>query len=163
MSYEVPTRPIRRSRRPILIPPLVALAVVAIALFARPTPVPVPPLESPAPAPTVPPLSAALTDCNELRSFPCHDMVRVAQLALDWSYSPITSATAWRSLICGNDSDCPPGMLDEARPAGSVVFTFIDGSVAWVNLLWLDVSSRRFEDGTERLRAYVIRAFGPET
>lgn len=90
-------------------------------------------------------------------------MVRVAQLALDWSYSPIASATAWRSLICGNDSDCPQGTLDGARPAGSIVFTFVDGSVAWVNVLWLDVSSRRFEDGTERLDAYVVRAFGPET
>jgi hypothetical protein len=90
-------------------------------------------------------------------------MVRVAQLSLDWGYSPITSATVWRSLICGNDSDCPPGMLDGSRPAGSVVFTFIDRSVAWVNVLWLDVSSRRFEDGTERLTAYVVRAFGPES
>lgn len=90
-------------------------------------------------------------------------MVRVAQRALDWTYSPITSATVWRSLICGNDSDCPRGLLDRARPAGSVVFTFVDGSVGWVNVLWLDVSSRRFEDGTERLDAYVVRAFGPET
>ncbi|MEX2011658.1 MAG: hypothetical protein WEF51_05435 [Chloroflexota bacterium] len=90
-------------------------------------------------------------------------MVRVAQRALDWTYPPITSATVWRSLICGNDSDCPRGLLDRARPAGSVVFTFVDGSVGWVNVLWLDVSSRRFEDGTERLDAYVVRAFGPET
>lgn len=163
MSYEVPTRPIARSRRPILIPPLVALAIVAVALFASPTTDPVPPPERPPPASTAAPLSAALTDCNELRAFPCRDMVRVAQLSLDSSYSRITSATAWRSMICGNDSDCPPGMLDGSRPAGSVVFTFIDGSVAWVNVLWLDVSSRRFEDGTERLTAYVVRAFGPET
>jgi hypothetical protein len=161
MSYEVATRPIRRSRWPILIPPLIALAVVAAALIAGPPPVPVPPLQSP--SPTAPALSAALTDCNELRAYPCRDVVRVAQLALDWTYSPITSATAWRSLICGNDSDCPRGILDGARPAGSVVFTFVDGSVAWVNVLWLNMASRRFEDGTERLDAYVVRAFGPET
>lgn len=160
MTYEVPTRPIRRSRRPILIPPIVALAVVAAALIAGPPPGPGPSLESPAPAPTAQVLSADLTDCNELRTFPCRDVVRVAQLALDWTYSPITSATAWRSLICGDDSDCPRGILDRARPAGSVVFTFVDGSVAWVNVLWLDVSSRRFEDGTERLDAYVVRWFG---
>lgn len=161
MSYEVPTRPIRRSRRPILIPPLIALAVIAAALVAGPPADPAPPLDSPAPAPTA--LSAALTDCNELRAYPCRDIVRVAQLALDSTESPIASATAWRSLICGDDSDCPRGTLDRARPAGSVVFTFVDGSVAWVNVLWRDVSSRRFEDGTERLDAYVVRAFGPET
>jgi hypothetical protein len=162
MTYEVPTRPIRRSRRPILIPPLIALAVVAAALVAGPPRISGPPV-GPSPAPTVAMLSAALTDCNELRTFPCRDIVRVAQLALDWTYSPIQSATVWRSLICGNDSDCPRGILDRARPAGSVVFTFVDGSVAWVNVLWLDVSSRRFEDGTERLDAYVVRAFGPES
>ena len=162
MSYEVPTRPIRRSRRPILIPPLIALTVVAMAVMAGPAPAPVPPLEV-SPVPTAPPVSAGITECNELRAFPCRDMVRVAQHALDPKYAPITSAKAWRSLICGNDSDCPPGMLDRARPAGSVVFTFVDGSVAWVNVLWLDVSSRRFEDGTERLDAYLVRALGPET
>jgi hypothetical protein len=161
MSYEVQTRPIRRSRRPILIPPLIALAVVGAALIAGPPPLSAPPLESPAPAPTA--LPAALTDCNELRAYPCRDIVRIAQLALDSTESPIVSATAWRSLICGNDSDCPRGILRRARPAGSVVFRYVDGSVAWVNVLWLEVSSRRFEDGTERLDAYVVRAFGPET
>ena len=162
MSYEVPTRPIRRSGPPIL-PPLIVLAVVAAALIAGPPPVPGPVPERPVPAPTATVLSAALTDCNELRVLPCRDVVRIAQLALDWPYSPIASAKAWRSLICGNDSDCPRGTLEGARPAGSVVFTFVDGGVAWVNVLWLDVSSRRFEDGTERLDAYVVRAFGPES
>jgi len=163
MSYEVPTGPIRRSRRPILIPPLIALAVIAAAVIGGPPPDPGPLPETSRPATTAPVLSAELTDCNELRPYPCRDVVRVAQLALERNESAIASATAWRSLICGNDSDCPRGILDRARPAGSVVFTFVDGSVAWVNVLWLDVSSRRFEDGTERLNAYVVRAFGPET
>jgi hypothetical protein len=164
MTYEVPTRPIRRSRRPILIPPLIAVAVVAAALIAGPPRVPEPSVSpSPAASPTASVLSADLTACNELRAYPCRDVIRVAQLALDRTYSPIASATAWRSLICGNDSDCPRGFLDRARPAGSVVFTFVDGSVAWVNVLWLDVSSRRFEDGTERMDAYIVRAFGPKT
>lgn len=161
MSYEVPTGPIRRSRRPILVPPLIAIAVVAAALVAGPPRIPVP-VPGASPVPTAAPLAASLTDCNELR-FACRETMRVAQLALDWSHPPIASATAWRSLICGNDSDCPRGMLDGARPAGSVVFTFVDGGVAWVNVLWLDVSSRRFEDGTEKLTAYVVRAFAPET
>jgi hypothetical protein len=44
-----------------------------------------------------------------------------------------------------------------------VVFTFADMSVAWVNVVWVDVSSRRFEDGTERLRAYVVRWFAADS
>jgi hypothetical protein len=162
MSYEVQPRPLRRSRRPILVPPLIAIVVVAAAVIAGPTSVPgPPPLDSP--APTAAPVAAALTDCRELRAIPCRDTVRAAQLALDSGYPPITSATASRSLICGNDFDCPRGMLDRARPAGSVIFRFTDESVAWVNVLWLDVSSRRFEDGTERLAGFVVRWFGPET
>jgi hypothetical protein len=160
MEYEVPTGPIRRSRRPILVPPLLALAVVAAALIAAPPQVSGPrPVESP--APTTTPLAASLADCHGLRAPTCRDTVRVAQLALGPGYPPIAASSAWRSLICGNDFDCPRGMLARARPAGSVVFTFVDGSVAWVNVLWLDVSSRRFEDGTERLTAYVVRSFGP--
>jgi hypothetical protein len=161
MSLEVPTRPIRRSRRPILVPPLIALAVVAAALIAGPAPAPGPsPLASP--APTEAPVAAGLTDCRDLRAVPCRDTVRAAQLALDSGYPPITSATASRSLICGNDFDCPRGMLDRARPAGSVIFRFADESIAWVNVLWLDVSSLRFEDGTERLAGYVVRWFGAD-
>jgi hypothetical protein len=160
MSYEVPTRPIRRSRRPILIPPFIALAVVAAAILARPASAPGPvPRDSP--APTAAPVAVGLTWCRDLRAIPCRDTVRAAQLALDSGYPPITSATASQSLICGNDFDCPRGMLDRARPAGSVIFRFTDESVAWVNVLWRDVSSRRFEDGTERLAGFVVRWFGP--
>jgi hypothetical protein len=160
MSYEVPTGPIRRSRRPILVPPLIAVAVVVSALLAGPGPASfrAPAASSPAPA-TAAPLDSALTSCRELRPVVCRETIRAAQLVLEPGFAPIASATAWRSLVCGDDSDCPRGMLDGARPAGSVVFTFVDGSSAAVNVLWVDVSSRRFEDGTELLRAYVVRWF----
>lgn len=163
MSYEVPTGPIRRSRRPILVPPLIAVAIVVAALLAGPGPASLPvPIDSPAPA-TATPLDSALTSCRELRPVACRDTIRAAQLAIEPGVAPIASATAWRSLMCGDDFDCPRGTLDGARPAGSVVFTFSDGSSAAVNVLWVDVSSRRFEDGTERLRAYVVRWFAADS
>jgi hypothetical protein len=164
MSYEVPAGPIRRSRRPIVVPPLIALAVLAVALIAGPPSVPRPsPSGGPAPTAesTPAPLVAGVTDCGELRALVCRDAVRAAQLALGSDYPAIELATAWRSLICGDNLDCPPSMLAHARPAGSVVFTFADTSSAWVNLVWTDVSSRRFEDGTEHLTAFVVRWFGP--
>jgi hypothetical protein len=160
MSYEVPAGPIRRSRRSILVPPLLAAAVVAAALIAGPSPIPRPP-EPASPPPTAAPVAAGATDCRELRAIVCRDTVRAAQLALGADYPTIASATAWRSLICGDTLDCPPAMLARSRPAGSVVFTFADTSVAWVNVVWVDVSSRRFEDGTEHLAAFVVRWFGP--
>jgi hypothetical protein len=164
MSYEIPTAPIPRSRRPLLVPPLIAIAVVVAALIAGPPPVPGPPPNSPAPSvPASPAPLTAATSCGDVRAFTCRATVRAAQLALETGFPPIASATAWRSLICGNDSDCPLGMLERARPAGSVVFTFIAGSVAGVNVLWLDVSSRRFEDGTELLSARVVRWYSPDS
>jgi hypothetical protein len=159
MSYEVPPGPIRRSRRPILVPPLIGVAVVVAAWLSGPMPARLSaPAETPAPA-TAAPLDSALTSCPELRPLACRDTIRAAQLVLEPGFAPIASATAWRSLMCGDDFDCPRGTLDGARPAGSVVFTFTDGTSAAVNVLWVDVSSRRFEDGTERLRAYVVRWF----
>lgn len=159
MSYEAPVGRIPRSRRPVLVPPLIAVAVVLAALLAGPGPAPLSaPAASPAPA-TAAPLDSAMTSCRELRPVACRATIRAAQLALEPGFAPIASATAWRSLVCGDDFDCPRGTLDGARPAGSVVFTFVDGSSASVNVLWVDVSSRRFEDGTERLRAYVVRWF----
>jgi hypothetical protein len=159
MSFEVPPGPIRRSRRPILVPPFVAIAVVVAAVLSGPTPdLRSAPADSAVPA-TAAPLDSALASCRELRPLACRDTIRAAQLALEPGLAPIVSATAWRSLMCGDDFDCPRGVLDGARPAGSVVFTFTDGTSAAVNVLWVDVSSRRFEDGTERLRAYVVRWF----
>jgi hypothetical protein len=162
MSFEVPPGPIKRSRRPILVPPLIAIVVVATALIAGPPPVPGP-SEQARVAPTAPPLAATLIDCQDRRQFVCRETVRAAQVALGSDYPAIASATAWRSLICGDTLDCPPAMLTRSRPAGSVVFTFADMSVAWVNVVWVDVSSRRFEDGTERLRAYVVRWFAADS
>lgn len=156
MSYEVPAGPIRRSRRTILVPPLIAFAVVAAAVIAGPPPAPTP-TPPVTPPPTAAPVAAEVTECQELRVRACREAVRAAQLALGSDYPPIESATAWRSLICGDNLDCPPSRLTRARPAGSVVFTFADKSKAWVNVLWLDVSSRRFEDGTERLTGFVVR------
>ena len=78
MTYEVELRPIPRSRRPLVIPPLIAIAVVAAALIAGPTPDVNPsPTDGPV-ATDPPPLDATLTACRALRPLPCRDTVRAA-------------------------------------------------------------------------------------
>jgi hypothetical protein len=155
MAFEVALRSLGRSRRPIVVPPLIAAAVIAIAILGgRPGPAP-PPAVSPQP-----PVLADVTECVDVRPVTCRQAAEVAAVALGVGHPTIASAKVWRSLLCGDTLDCSPTLLLRTRPAGSVVFTFDDRTVAWVNLVWVDVSSRRFEDGTERLTAFVVRWFG---
>jgi len=54
-------------------------------------------------------------------------MAKAALLALPGDVPEAIDATVWRSLLCNDNSDCPPSYLDGSAPLGSVIISFADG------------------------------------
>jgi hypothetical protein len=80
-------------------------------------------------------------------------LVAVADPALPALPHP-TTVDVWASLLCGSDSDCPPGRMEDRRPAGSAVV------VAGSTWLWVNVTDTLGAPGPRTLSAWVIRS-GP--
>jgi hypothetical protein len=104
------------------------------------------------------PSPAALTvganvDCGTVPAGDCVDAVDAARLAVSDVPFPIVRVQAWPTLICGDDLDCPRPLLAMSKPVGSVVLTFDDRAVAWLNVYHIA------NDRTDRVLASVVRWF----
>ncbi len=66
--------------------------------------------------------------CEDLTLAECARLARAALAVLPDDVAEVSAGTVWRSLRCGDTPDCPPEYLDDAKPLGSVVFVFADGS-----------------------------------
>lgn len=144
MHYEASGRATPRRRWPILVPPLLAVALVAAALAGRAGE------SSPAdqdanPGADRPEATAALVrwiECGGLPNADCGAAVAAARHALDDSFPAVHTATVSPSLICGDDLECPHWFLRRSRSVGSVVLTFVDSPLeAWVNVVEPDVAA----------------------
>lgn len=155
MTFEVPVARVgRRSRSWPIAALVVGLAGVALIGFAggpTGTPTPGPAAAAPlgsgsAAAPVAPgpfviagervaagraierrPLPDVLR-CEGVDEAACARIARAALLVLPADVPTVTDATVWRSLRCGDTSDCPPHYLKGAEPLGSVFVGFADGS-----------------------------------
>ncbi len=67
----------------------------------------------------------------------------------------IRSAAIWKSLMCDNSLDCPPGFLRTVVPLGSVVLTF-DAGTTWMNVVGRPVAGG-FGPSDLRLEAWIVR------
>jgi hypothetical protein len=117
-----------RSSRPVLLVAATIVGLLAIAIVAgepenRGVPANGRPLGGAGPAaPSSERASTgtAVVRCHDLAAGPCR---RVAAAAMD-AIGPdaaVESIDVWRSLLCGNDLDCPPSRLARLRPLGSAV------------------------------------------
>ncbi len=135
-SYELAaTRISRRTSRPAL-----AAAAAIVGLLAVATAIGVLdrggiPAAGRAPGEPADPSSRPVTvRCHDLDAGSCH---RVAAAALDvmGPDAPVESIDAWRSLLCGDDLDCPAGRLAGLRPLGSAVVSLGDDERdGWINV-----------------------------
>jgi hypothetical protein len=66
--------------------------------------------------------------CQDVDRATCQRMARAAVLVLPADAPEALDVTVWRSLLCNDTSDCPPGYLDGSAPLGSVIITFADRS-----------------------------------
>lgn len=157
-GLDVPVRRIGGSGRPIglLAAGLILLAAVAIAgRDPSPGPDASPVGASPQPAPVI--------ACGEVPGSRCAASIRAATAAIGDGHPPIRRITAWPSLICGDDLDCPRSRLASTTSFGSVVFEFGDeGGTAWVNVLAHEPppDDAPGEEAGDRLEGYVVRWFG---
>ena len=135
MAFEVPVGEVEGSKQrvaPTIVAVAVLLAVVAgVAFVSRGS------LEAPGAAAASPPTAAPAPARNpgqlELRCVDvdpttCARMARAAIGALPDGLPAAVEAAAWKSMLCGDTADCPPGFLAGGRPLGSVIVRFEDGS-----------------------------------
>jgi hypothetical protein len=127
--YELePAKISRRSSRPILLAAATIAGLLAMAIGAGH-------VDRGAGAPaSARPVGDASTEpatvrCHDLAAGPCR---RVAAAALDviGPDASIESIDVWRSLLCGDDLDCPPSRLAGLRPLGSAVVGLGDAEQA---------------------------------
>jgi hypothetical protein len=135
MAFEVPVVEVDRSKRqvaPTIAAVVVLLAVVAGVAFAsgganvpnRPAAA-ASPVATPSPTASAGPLTLHCVDVDRTT---CARMARVAIKALPAGLPAAVEAAAWKSMLCNDTADCPPGFLAGGRPLGSVIVRFADGS-----------------------------------
>jgi hypothetical protein len=137
MAFEVPVVEVDRSKRrvgPTIAAVTVLLAVVAGVAFvgrgsdgATRSAAAASPVAPPSPAASAGPLALRCVDVDPAT---CARMARVAIRALPEGLPAAVEAAAWKSMLCGDTADCPPGFLAGGRPLGSVIVRFADGSPA---------------------------------
>jgi hypothetical protein len=134
MQYQASGRASSRRRWPLVVPPLLALALVAAGLAGRAGE------QAPADEATNPEAARApivrWIECGGVANAECGAAVAAARRALDDPIPTVHTATVSPSLICGDDLDCPRWFLHGSRSVGSVVLTFADSPLeAWVNVV----------------------------
>ena len=133
MQYQASGRASSRRRWPLVVPPLLAVALVVAGLAGRAGESR--PDEGADPAPTASPIVRWI-DCGGVATEECGAAVAAARRALDDTFPTVHTATVSPSLICGDSLECPPWFLRDSRSVGSVVLTFVDSPlVAWVNIV----------------------------
>lgn len=105
------------------------------------------------PTPTIAPGPPPRLTCHGVPGARCADILRAVLIAVaDPPIPHPTEVDIWASLLCGDSFDCPPGRIDDRRPAGSAVVTA--GSI-W---LWVNVTDALGASGPGTLSAWVIRS-----
>ncbi len=151
MGFEVPPAPVPASRlgRSALAVTAGLILVVGVALATQVAPVPpaspaasaspAPTLVAVAPTPTAEPSRAlpAQVACRQLDDKTCRGFAQAALDVLPGDAPPVIRVTVYRSLLCRDDLDCPPGRLaSSGTPSGSVIVGFADGGPdAWVDVV----------------------------
>ena len=79
------------------------------------------------PARVVPRAIPAEVLCRDVDRVTCLRMTKAAVLVLPDDAPDAIDATVWRSLLCNDSADCPPGYIDGSAPLGSVIIRFADG------------------------------------
>ena len=93
--------------------------------------------------------------CHDVPEVRCAAIARAVLVAVaDPALPRPTTVDVWASLLCGSDFDCPPGRMEDRRPAGSAVV------VAGSTWLWVNVTDTLGAPGPRTLSAWVIRS-GP--
>ncbi|HEU0235985.1 MAG TPA: hypothetical protein VFR14_06035 [Candidatus Limnocylindrales bacterium] len=160
MQYQASGRASNRRRWPLVVPPLLAVALVAAGLAGRAGEVP--PDDGAHPSPSASPIVRWI-DCGGVANQECGAAVAAARRALDESFPIVHTATVSPSLICGDSLECPPWFLRDSRSVGSVVLTFVDSPlVAWVNVVEPDPSAVPDGEGdgsAPELLGRLVRAF----
>lgn len=135
MRYEASGRIAGRRPTAVVLLPLVAAAIVAVAWFGSRSPA--------TERPVSPPVAV---DCTDMPPADCRRAVEAAREALGDGGPPPRAATVSTSMICGDDLDCPRWFLRDSRSIGSVRLSFDDPPLeAWVNLVEPD--TRRGANG----------------
>jgi hypothetical protein len=166
-SYEFETAPIRSGHRAAVIAVVAAFLIVAAAVAGVVLPRPAGPdtavVRDPGPSPAVPPeLSPTAIVCDGLRDAECVAAVSAARRAIGDVHVTLETARAWPTLLCRDDLDCPRPLLQASEPVGSVVLTFADIGVAWVNVFRLP-EPNRLNENREVLAGRVVRWFPPDS
>jgi hypothetical protein len=141
-----------RSSSPASVAPAPSATATDVAAADTILPRPTPPRS--VPAATAP----SHVTCHGIDPWSCREAVLVGLALFDGDAPPASRVIADRSLLCSNDTDCPPGFLKSAEPVGSLMLTFVDGTRAWVNVLRTETTTR-FEDHAQQLLAHVVRWF----
>ena len=97
-------------------------------------------------------------DCGQVPAVDCSAAVDAARHAVSDVPIRIVSMQTWPTLICGDDLDCPLPLLRRTTPMGSVVVTFEDRGVAWINVFHERASPQAIET-IDTVSARVIRWF----
>lgn len=103
------------------------LTAPAATLTPAPWPAMLRPLATLAPPATV--------RCADVARRDCADALLAARAVLPPRVGPPIEATVSASLVCGRFEVCRQPAIEGARPVGSVVVTFGDGSAAWLNVV----------------------------
>lgn len=160
MQYQASGRASNRRRWPLIVPPLLAVALVAAGLAGRAGEVR--PDDGTHVSPSAPPIVRWI-DCGDVATQECGAAVAAARRALDETFPTVHTATVSPSLICGDSLECPPWFLRDSRSVGSVVLTFVDSPlVAWVNIVEPDPAAVPDDEDDEpapQLLGRLIRAF----
>jgi hypothetical protein len=105
------------------------------------------------PTPTIAPGPPPRLTCHGVPGARCADILKAVLIAVATPPIPHpTRVDIWASLLCSDAFDCPPGQIDDRRPAGSAVVTA--GSI-W---LWVNVTDALGASGPGTLSAWVIRS-----
>lgn len=97
-------------------------------------------------------------DCGQVPAVDCSAAVDAARDAVSDVPYRIVSMRTWPTLICGDDLDCPLPVLRRTTPLGSVVVTFEDRGIAWINVFRQQSSPQAIESH-EIILARVVRWF----
>ena len=65
---------------------------------------------------------------DDCRPPECERVIRAALRVLPADLPDVSGAAVWRSLVCNDTFDCPPGYLRDSDAIGSVIMRFADDS-----------------------------------
>jgi hypothetical protein len=97
-------------------------------------------------------------DCGQVPAVDCSAAVDAARDAVSDVPVRIVNMRTWPTLICGDDLDCPLPLLRATTPIGSVVVTFEDRGIAWINV-FRQRPSPPADESDDIVSARVVRWF----